>query len=263
MPIPRVHLFELEDQAWFPNIIRDLATDYLQFMETKMKLHRAIVPLLANALHETRSTTVVDVCAGGGGPVVSLQEEISASGVPVHFILTDKFPHLAAFERLELEHRGIEGHRQPVDATAVPPELQGFRTIFNAFHHFKPDDARAVLRSAVDARQPIAIFEIPERTIPIVISTALLTPIFVLLATPFIRPFRWSRLLFTYLLPLVPLTCLWDGFVSQLRAYTPEELNTLATRLGDVGYQWDAGKVRLHASPAHLTYLIGWPTRGG
>jgi hypothetical protein len=262
VPIPRVHLFELEDQAWFPTIIRDLATDYLQFMETKMKLHRPVVPLLANALRETRSTTVVDLCAGGGGPVVSLREGISASGVPVHFILTDKFPNLAAFARLERENTGIEGHRHPVDATAVPPELKGFRTIFNAFHHFKPDDAREVLRSAVDARQPIGIFEIPERTIPIVITTALLTPIFVLLVTPFIRPFRWSRLLFTYLLPLVPLTCLWDGFVSQLRAYTPEELNTLATSLGDVGYRWDAGKVRLQGSPAHLTYLIGGSTRG-
>ena len=95
------------------------------------------------------------------------------------------------------------------------------------------------------------------------ITTALLTPILVLLVTPFIRPFGWSRLLFTYLLPLVPLTCLWDGFVSQLRAYTPEELNTLAKSLGDVGYRWDAGKGRLQGSPAHLTYLIGRPARGG
>jgi hypothetical protein len=206
VPIPRIHLFELEDQAWFPNIVRDLATDYLQFMETKMKLHRPVVPLLVDALRDTRSTTIVDLCAGGGGPVVSLQEEILQQGVPVRFILTDKFPNLAAFERLEREHRGIAGYRHPVDATAVPPGLTGFRTVFNAFHHFKPGDARAVLRSAVDARQPIGVFEIPERTIPIVIATALIVPVLVLVVTPFIRPSRWSRLLFTYLLPLVPLT---------------------------------------------------------
>jgi hypothetical protein len=51
--------------------------------------------------------------------------------------------------------------------------------------------------------------------------------------------------------------------VSQLRAYRPEELNNLATSLGDVGYQWNAGKVRLQGSPSHLTYLIGRPARGG
>ena len=70
MPVPRLHLLELEDQAWFPNIVRDLATDYLQFSETKMKQHRTDVPLLAQALRDTRSTAVVDLSAGGGGPVV-------------------------------------------------------------------------------------------------------------------------------------------------------------------------------------------------
>jgi hypothetical protein len=260
VPIPRIHLFELEDQAWFPNIVRNLATDYLQYMETKMQLHRPAVPLLSSALRESHSTTVVDLCAGGGGPVVALYEDMKRDGFPARFILTDKFPNLPAFERLQRDHPGIEAYRDPVDATDVSPRLSGFRTVFNAFHHFKPDEARAVLRSAVSARQPIGVFEIPERTIPIVITTALLTPILVLLVTPFIRPFRWSRLLFTYPLPLVPLTCLWDGFVSQLRAYTPHELKELATSLGDVGYRWDAGKVRLQGSPAHLTYLIGHPT---
>ena len=260
MPIPRFHLFELEDQSWFPNIIRDLATDYLEFMETKLKLHQPVVPLLARGLRESGSTTVVDLCAGGGGPVVALSEELTKEGVTTRFILTDKFPNLPAFERLQQGHPGIEGYRESVDATDVPAQLTGFRTIFNAFHHFRPEEARAVLRSAVSSRQPIGIFEIPERAVWIVLTTALLTPILVLLATPFIRPFRWSRLFFTYILPLVPLTCFWDGFVSQLRAYTPSELEDLSTSLGDVRYRWQAGKVRLQGSLAHLTYLIGVPS---
>jgi hypothetical protein len=259
MPIPRFHLVELEDLPWFPNFIRDLATDYLQFMESKMALHQPVVPLLAEALGDAGTTTVVDLCAGGGGPVVALHDEIRRAGIPVRFILTDKYPNLPAFERLERAHEGIEAHEESVDATNVPTHLTGFRTIFNAFHHFKPDDARAVLQSAVTARQPIGVFEVPERTVPLVILTALFTPILVLLTTPFIRPFSWKRLLFTYPLPLVPLTCFWDGSVSQLRAYRPEELRGLAESLGDVGYRWNAGKVRLRSSPVHLTYLIGLP----
>jgi hypothetical protein len=258
--IPRVHLFELEDQAWFPSLIRDFATDYLEFMEARMALHRQVVPLLADALRATGSSKVVDLCAGGGGPLVALREELAREGVNVGFVLTDKFPNVPAFRRLEERDPGIEGYREPVDATNVPPQLAGFRTVFNAFHHFKPEDARAVLQSAVSARQPIGIFEIPERTIPIVIATMLFVPILVLLSTPFITPFRWERILFTYPIPLVPLTCLWDGTVSQLRAYTPDELNALAASLGDVGYRWTAGKVRGSDSPIHLTYLIGLPS---
>jgi hypothetical protein len=259
VPIPRLHLFELEDQPWFPNIIRDLATNYLQFMETKLELHQQVVPLLTRALHESGTTTVVDLCAGGGGPVVALLEELKNAGVAVRFLLTDKFPNVPAFMQLQQDHPEIEGYRESVDATAVPAQLTGFRTVFNAFHHFKPEDARAVLRSAVSASQPIGVFEIPERKVWIVLTTAFLTPILVLLATPFIRPFRWSRLLFTYLIPLVPLTCFWDGFVSQLRAYAPAELKDLAAGLGDVGYRWEAGKARLRRSPANLTYLLGIP----
>ena len=164
--------------------------------------------------------------------------------------------------QLEQEHECIDGYRGPVDARDVPAELNGFRTVFNAFHHFKPDDARAVLQSAVSARQPIGVFEIPERTIPIVIATMVFVPILVLLSTPFIRPFRLERLLFTYLIPLVPLTCFWDGFVSQLRAYTPDELRGLADSLGGVGYEWKAGKVSVAGSgPPNLTYLVGRPVR--
>jgi hypothetical protein len=231
-------------------------------METKLELHRPVVPLLAKALRESQSSTVVDLCAGGGGPVVALHAVLTAESVPVRFVLTDKFPNLSAFERLKKEHSGIDYDRESVDATAVPSRLSGFRTMFNAFHHFKPDDARAVLQSAVSSRQPIGVFEIPERKVWIVLSTALLTPVFVLLVTPFIRPLSWSRLLFTYLLPLVPLTCLWDGFVSQLRAYTPGELQNLAMSLGDIGYRWEAGRVGVKEAPgAHLTYLIGIPVR--
>src|SRR5688572_6082537 len=258
--IPRVHLFELEDQDWFPSLIRDFATDYLEFMEARMALHRQVVPLLAEALRATGSSKVVDLCAGAGGPVVALREELAREGVNVGFLLTDKFPNVPAFRRLEERDPGIEGYREPVDATNVPPQLTGFRTVFNAFHHFKPEDARAVLQSAVSARQPIGIFEIPERTVPIVIATMFFVPILVLVSTPFITPFRWERILFTYPIPLVPLTCFWDGTVSQLRAYTPDELQALAVSLGDVGYRWTAGKVRGPDSPIHLTYLIGLPS---
>src|SRR5688572_33408345 len=119
--IPRLHLFELEDQPWFPNAIRDLATDYLEFMEAKMGLHRPVVPVLADALRASGSDTVVDLCAGGGGPVIALQRALADAGVDARFILTDKYPNLPAFERIAREHAGIDGHTTPVDATAVPP----------------------------------------------------------------------------------------------------------------------------------------------
>ncbi len=50
-----------------------------------------------------------------------------------------------------------------VDATHVPRELKGLRTMFTSFHHFLPDAGRAILQDAVDAGEGIGIFEIPRR----------------------------------------------------------------------------------------------------
>jgi hypothetical protein len=129
--------------------------------------------------------------------------------------------------------------------------------MFNAFHHFRPADATAILHSAVAAGQPIGVFEVSSRSLRTVV-TLILTPLFVFIATLFIRPFRWDRLLWTYVIPLVPLTCLWDGIVSQLRAYTPEELEALGAA-ADPAARWRAGRVPIGSTPGRLTYLLGYP----
>jgi hypothetical protein len=88
------------------------------------------------------------------------------------------------------------------------------------------------------------------------IAVVCLVPLFVLFVTPFMKPFKWRRLFWTYLVPLVPLTCLWDGVVSQLRAYTVTELRDMAAAAGPM--QWRADEPRLYRTGARLTYLIGW-----
>ena len=258
MPLPRLQLFEFEDLPWFPPVLRDLGTDYLNFMETRFALHQTVVPVLRAALEAAAVTTVVDLCSGGGGPVLALHDSFASDGMTVRFVLTDKYPNLPAFHRLTATHEHVSCVTTSVDAAAVPRELVGFRTVFNAFHHFSPSVARAVLLSAVLARQPIGVFEIPERAMTTMLPL-LFTPVFVGLATPFIRPFRWRRLLWTYLVPLVPLTCWWDGLVSQWRAYTVAELERLAEGLGGESYRWRAGRVAIPGSPGHLTFVIGIP----
>lgn len=257
MPIPRAQLVELEDLWWFPRAIRDFATDYLHYMEARFRLHEPAVPLLRDIMRRSGSADIVDLCSGGGGPAAAVRDALAAEGVTVRFTLTDKFPNVGAFRRLANGNGGGIGYvADPVDATRVPRELSGVRTMFNAFHHFHPRDAKSVLRCAVEAGQPIGIFEIPERSFSTIVPL-LFTPLFVAFATPFMRPFQWKRLFWTYLVPLVPFTCLWDGIVSQLRAYTPAEALALAEEF--TAFDWSAASVPLAATPGRLTYLVGMP----
>lgn len=251
----RLHLLELEDQSWFPRTVRDLATDYLQFAQVLFRIDRAMTPLVRRALDQSGATEIIDLCSGGSGPLLGLVHDLASDGRPVHATLTDLFPNTPAFAKIAAASGGRIGYeREPVDARRVPARLGGLRTIFNGFHHLAPADARSVLHAAAAARQPIAIFEVSERslrTLPVV-----LTPLFVWLATPFIRPFTWQRFLWTYVVPLVPLTCLWDGVVSQLRAYTVPELEELCR--GSAPMRWEAGQLPIAKGHGRLTYLIGF-----
>jgi hypothetical protein len=253
----RLHLFELEDQSWFPANIRDLATDYLHFMSNAAGLHRGMLPFIEEALRAAGTSHIVDLCSGGSGPIPAIVQDLRARGLMVAATLTDLYPNVRALEHAAARSGGcVDFVATPVDARSVPRELHGLRTLFNGFHHFRPGDAQAILRDASAARQPIAIFEISRRS-PAMVAWVVLVPLLVLLFTPFMRPFKWSRLLWTYLIPLVPLTCLWDGIVSQLRAYTLSELREMAAAAGPM--TWRADDPRLYRTGARVTYLIGWP----
>jgi hypothetical protein len=145
---------------------------------------------------------------------------------------------------------------KPVDATAVPSSLAGCRTLFSAFHHFRPERAKAILQSAVDAGEPIAVFEVVERSAPALLGM-LFAPIIVPLAVPFLRPFDWRWLVFTYLLPIIPLFVMYDGFVSCLRVYSVKELDGLVASLDAKDYVFETGQVKIDRQPVPVTYLIG------
>src|SRR5690606_9928647 len=94
VPLPRLQLFELEDQAWFPSLWRNYMTDYLGFVEGKFQLHRLALEPLNRALETSGAKTIVDLCSGAGGPLVPILAEWAAEGRKVPALLTDLYPHV-------------------------------------------------------------------------------------------------------------------------------------------------------------------------
>jgi hypothetical protein len=188
-----------------------------------------------------------------------MADELKKRGLSVQVTLTDLYPNIPAFQWAASQSAGdVRGLERPVDAAAVPPELQGLRTIFNAFHHFEPAQARLVLQDAVDQGQPIAVFEVVSRELPMLLGL-LLSPLSVTLSMPMWRPFRWPWLIWTWLVPVMQPFVLWDGLVSWLRIYSPDELRALVATLKAPGWEWDIGQVKLGDAPLHGTWLIGYP----
>lgn len=259
----RIHFFEIHDQEWFPAPLRNIFTEGLQAVFDALNLYRPVAPLLRRALDDAGTNRVVDLCSGAGGPWPKLRAVCVREFGTVEISLTDKFPNAKARERLgKVEGSTIRFRPESVDALDVPEELTGFRTMFTSFHHFRPQEARAILRSAVARRQGIGIFEVPKRGVRTV-ATVFLVPFAYLALVPFLRPFRWSRMLWSYLIPVIPFTLWFDGLVSCGRAYTPAELKEMAAGLADGDYIWEAGEQPGSGLlPATVTYLIGLPAAG-
>lgn len=247
----RLQLFEFSDWDRLPEAWRQYITDYLQFMLEHGPFDR--LPSLLNRVAPEHGQ-IVALCAGSGGPWPSCRDELGDTDV----LLTDLHPNVEAFSRVEKRTDGrVAGYEHPVDATDVPDDIEGSRVIVNGFHQFRPEVARAILADAVEDHVAIGIFEIMERRAASILPT-LLAPLFVLLLTPFIRPVRLGRLFWTYVIPVVPLLVLWDGVVSALRTYSPDELRELVANFDE--YTWEIDVVPAGgAGPARITYLIGKP----
>jgi hypothetical protein len=261
----RVQFIELHEQPWFPSSLRDDVTDAVQFGFNLMRAYAPIATLLQSVIDSTANgndlQSIVDMCSGGGGPWLDLSRKLrcrnTGDSAGLQIWLTDKYPNLEAFQNISASSgHHISYYPESVDAMNVPRALKGMRTMFTSFHHFSPEDARAILQNAVDAGESIGIFEITRRA-PSTIGVIFVGVLLLFLHTPRIRPFRWSRLLWTYLIPIIPLVLLFDGVVSCLRTYRPQELRQIVEKLSSCQYNWEIGE--LAGSRAPVTYLVGYP----
>ena len=254
----RVSLSEIHEQPWFPKFLRNDVTDGLQFTLNFGRVYRPAASCLRKALKAAGTDRLVDLCSGAGGPWLWLCRHLKDENTgKLEVCLTDKYPNIAAFERLHEVSGGRIGYcTEPVDAARIPAQLHGFRILFTSFHHFSKSEAAAIMQNAVDTRQGIGIFEAARRRM-LSILLIVLMPLSALLMAPFIRPFRLSRVVWTYLLPVIPFVLWFDGVVSCLRAYSPVELSKLIANLKTNDYTWEIGEQIGWLAP--ITYMLGYP----
>lgn len=251
----RIHLFEFEDLDWFPDFLRDYGTDFLQFLSNLTNMFHPIIPILQKGLEKTGTFQIIDLGSGGGGPLPKLNKILKKDNPGLKILLTDYFPNIDSLELAKKKSDNIKYIKTPVDARNVPDHLKGLRTLFLTFHHFRPEDAKIILQNAVDSRSGIAIFEGQERSF-VSLLAMFLSPVSVLLTTLFIKPFKLGRLLFTYIIPLVPLFVWWDGIVSSLRTYSEEEMKDIINQLKNKdNFEWEVGRIK--SGPGFILYLLG------
>ena len=255
--LPRLQVFEFHDQPWFPASLRLGTTESLRRLVEIAGLSRVAAPLVRETLVRTHTSEIVNLCSGSCGSLIPLMRELCGTNSNLRATATDLYPNAKVLRQIEVESGGlVRAYLEPVDARRVPVSFQGMRTIFNGFHHFAPDDARAILRSAHDSRVPIGILEITDRSIgrlPGVFPGSLLLALFSALSVK--SATVWAL---TFVLPILPLTFAWDGLISCFRTYTPSELREMTSGM-DRSYVWETGERRTPRQGFKMVYLIGRP----
>jgi hypothetical protein len=243
-------LFELEDLPAFPSVLRRQQVEFIGWLVDHFGIYAPAVPLLSAALVRTGNAHVTDLGSGSGGPIQYLARHPGLSHV--QFLLTDRYP---APTTTGSKH--VSWHTYPVDALSPNAPGDGLLTLFNAFHHFTPVQQEQLVQ--LHASRGLIVFEVLQPTLFSFLKILFTTTIGQLLLAPFVRPFRWERLLFTYILPINLLTIPWDGLVSVLRSDHATALVQRFRTAAPVGHTLDGGTAGPWWAP--VTWMSCLPDR--
>ncbi|KAG8170040.1 hypothetical protein KVR01_000785 [Diaporthe batatas] len=285
--VPRMHLFEIDDQPWFPPWFRAKVQAALtQTWNSQIPLLQPVSParmvsrlLQAHLGDRLADHVFVDFCAGGGGPTPSIERYINqdTSQGPVQFVLTDLHPHIENWTRASRRSPNIHFSPSQIDASDAPPDLlanhlntnnalgsgkKQFRLFNLAFHHFDDPLARRILANTLQTSDGFAIFELQDRSLRAFLACCLLG-VGVLLSAPLFA-WRWrspGTLFWSWVVPVLPFVLVYDGWVSSLRTRTPDEVEALLRTCGageDEVSQWEMRSGReCHLPPvADLNWII-------
>ena len=254
----RIHLFEFEDQHWLPSWLRECITRMIIPMHKLLGTSDIITEILAPALKKSGQSKILDLCSGSGGPMLEILDKLETDYDLKHIELT--FSDLYPNEQMVNADLGnnINYVSEPIDATKIPKNIDGFRTIICGFHHMKPNIAKEILSSAHKDKAPILIFEISDNSVPILLAFIALPVNFLMgfIVSLFVKPLTWQQIVFTYLIPIIPITFAWDGAISNIRTYTFSDMDELLEGLHSDDYVWKKEMVKRKTK--HL-YLLGMP----
>jgi hypothetical protein len=257
----RIDLPEIEDQAWCPAVVRDALTDFLSTAGHITRFYDSYARDIADVMQRTGNKRIVDLCTGGGLPALDMLDALGRVGVPdAEAVLTDLYPNVSAITaRAASRPHAVRAMTSSVDATNVPEDLTGFRTLFNAFHHFPPELAQKILEDAVRKAQPIACFELVERSSLFLVGWPFVPMLGAAAVLPFAGRMPAARFALTYVAPVIPAVVAWDGFASCMRSYSVPELRAMVAPLETSRYRFRVERRPTRAPFTYATCLMGAP----
>lgn len=264
----RLELFEFEDFSWLPKLIRTGVTNLIKVLHKMTGTAEVVAGLIREVRQKHHFDQITDMGSGSGGPMPEVVKLLNANNdqQPVQLVLSDLHPNPVIMREFnEGTTNYIRYHEQPVNATDMGRAPGGLKTMIASFHHMGPSTAQKVLASAQENGEPILIYEIAKNNVPVLLwwlllpLSLLILILMTLVMTPFVRPLSLGQIVFTYLIPVIPLVYAWDGQASLMRTYTFADVEELLAGLKTDQYAWEIADAKKENGKTAGYYIMGHP----
>ncbi|MCI4669846.1 MAG: hypothetical protein MRZ79_17050 [Bacteroidia bacterium] len=228
----RINMPQVSQQSWFPAFLRRNIHEFLTWFVHQIKAAKPFMPIVEEGLNHADNIIFLDGKSGAG--IETLEPFLDSS--------------------LEVSHDSLYN-----------PSLSksGLYVSVNSFHQLPMKKAKNLLEGISKSQNPIVVLEGNNDSLWQVVGMTVFVPLTVILTAPMVKPFRWSRIIFTYLLPILPFITFLDGFLALFKLYAPKDLNELTASLpvsDERPYYWRSGKLD-NGRGGKIIYLIGYPER--
>ena len=221
----RKSVVQFSNSSWFPVVLKRCIYEFMTWFVGKVGAAKPFLPVVNEGLNYADKLVIIKKDVGAGFETL---DPLIKDSIPRTFVSEDEI------------------------------ETKGLYIMVNSFHQEKPENAKEILRKVSDIKQPIVIVEGNNDSLWQVFGMTVIVPLTVILTAPFVNPFRVSRIIFTYLIPVLPLVTFIDGFLALFKLYAPKDLDELVSDLKAEDYNWKSGKID-NGRGGKIIYLLGHP----
>lgn len=225
----RKHVFQFTNAKWFPLFLTRCIYEFMTWFVNKVNAAKPFMPVIEEGLKHANRIIVINKKCGAGFETVA------------HLIDKNN-------ERINVDPKNFKANEK------------GLYLSVNSFHLFTSDEAKEILERVSNFGQPIVVVEGNNDSLWQVFGMTIIVPLTVILTAPFVKPFRIERIIFTYLIPILPIVTFFDGFMALFKLYSPSDLDQMTTAIKSEGYYWRSGKLE-NGRGGKIIYLLGYPLK--
>jgi hypothetical protein len=227
----RKQITQLINTKWCPGLIKQLCFEFLNWFVVKVNATKPFIPIIENVLIESKTSNIINLEANIGAGIETvkpfLNKHLAITTIPLSKINTQ--------------------------------QQRGMYLFVNSFHQLPAISAKKTLEEIAKSGNPVVVVEGNNDSLWQLVGMTIFLPVAVILSAPFVKPFRWTRILFTYIIPVLPVIMVIDGCIGLLKLYNPKDLNKLTSSIKVPDYKWTTGK-KDNGRGGKIIYLTGIST---